>query len=397
MSMITPILAAQINLVESILGFIAVVVFTFLLITWVMSFIRFQDILGLLNTEDVTESIASDSILQLQLARFLSASGREQIPFGLLKCSIPSGVSIGELEAVWKPAIRESDWMMPLDEQAMILLLRCDREDVEALWDRLCRLLPRVSSSAWHVGATSFPEDGLSGRALLAGVNLALEVSIKEGSLQWAEEVESEDEMDPKTDPESDEEGDESASEHDKLLDPLTGVLRDRVLSTYMHRQLNEYRLKKEPVALFCVAVDNMEQIRSFHGKAAHDQLLAEISKVLQSSLRSADMIGRYEEHGFLILVGCQADQAEGIAQRVCGTIQKKVCMFEGKRLRTTTTVGIGVYPEHGRNLHELYVKAQQVVDHCRENDIRGYAYYDEVLHREQKQRPKQSIKATRK
>ena len=49
MSMITPILAAQINLVESILGFIAVVVFTFLLITWVMSFIRFQDILGLLN------------------------------------------------------------------------------------------------------------------------------------------------------------------------------------------------------------------------------------------------------------------------------------------------------------------------------------------------------------
>ena len=62
------------------------------------------------------------------------------------------------------------------------------------------------------------------------------------------------------------EEGDESAGGHDKLLDPLTGVLRDRVLSTYMHRQLNEYRLKKEPVALFCVAVDNMEQIRSFHG-----------------------------------------------------------------------------------------------------------------------------------
>ena len=341
MSMIAPILA-QINLFESILGFIAVVVFTFLMITWLMSFIRFQDIIGLLNTEDVTESIASDSILQLQLAKFLTASGREQIPFGLLKCSIPSGVSIEELEAVWKPAIRESDWIMPLDEQAMILLLRCDREDVEVLWDRLCRALPRVSSSAWQVGATSFPEDGLSGRVLLAGVNLALEVSIKEGSLQWAEEVEVEDEMEPKTEPESDEEGDESTSGHDKLLDPLTGVLRDRVLSTFMHRQLNEYRLKKEPVALFCVAVDNMEQIRSFHGKAAHDQLLAEISKVLQSSLRSADIIGRYEEHGFLILVGCKSDQAERIAQRVCGMIQKKVCMFEEKRLRTTTTVGIG-------------------------------------------------------
>ena len=42
MSMIAPILA-QINLFESILGFIVVVVFTFLMITWLMSFIRFQD------------------------------------------------------------------------------------------------------------------------------------------------------------------------------------------------------------------------------------------------------------------------------------------------------------------------------------------------------------------
>ncbi len=393
MIMIAPILAAQINMVESVLGFIAVVVLTFLLITWVMSFLRFQDILGLLNKEDTAESINSDSILQLQLAKFVSASGREQVPFSLLKCSIPSGVSIGELETVWKPAIRESDWIMPLDEQVMVLLLRCDREDVEALWDRLCGVFSGMSALVWQVGATSFPEDGLSGRALLAGVDLALKVSLKEGSLQWAEEVESEDEMEP--DPEVNEESDGLAGGDGKLLDPLTGVLRGSVLSTYMHRQLNEYRLKREPAALFCVAVDNMEQIRSFHGEEAHDQLLAEISKELQSSLRSADMIGRYEEHGFLVLVGCKSSQAEGVAQRVCGAIQKKVCMFEGKRLRTTTTLGIGVHPEHGRNLHELYVKAQQVVDHCRENDIRGYAYYDEVLHREQSQRLKQSIKAT--
>ena len=137
MSMIDPIVA-QINLVESILSFIVVVVLTFLLITWLMSFIRFKDTLGLLNSEDVTDAIACDSILQLQLAKFLTASGREQVPFCLLKCSIPLGVSVEELKVVWKQTIRESDWIMPLDEQAMILLIRCDREDVEALWDRLC-------------------------------------------------------------------------------------------------------------------------------------------------------------------------------------------------------------------------------------------------------------------
>ena len=152
----------------------------------------------------------------------MTASGREQVPFCLLKCSIPLGVSVEELKVVWKQTIRESDWIMPLDEQAMILLIRCDREDVEALWDRLCRLLPRVSSSAWQVGATSFPKDGLSGRTLLAEVNLALEASVKEGSLQWANGVELDDEIEPESEPELDEENEESAVGHDKLLDLLT-------------------------------------------------------------------------------------------------------------------------------------------------------------------------------
>ena len=55
MSMIDPIVA-QINPVESILSFIVVVVLTFLLITWLMSFIRFKDTLELLNSEDVTDA-----------------------------------------------------------------------------------------------------------------------------------------------------------------------------------------------------------------------------------------------------------------------------------------------------------------------------------------------------
>ena len=395
MSVIAPILVAQVSVVESVLVFFAVVLVAFLLIGWVTSFIRFQDVLGLLNSEHADESIDSNSVLQLRLAKFLTESGREQVPFSLLKCSAPSGTVIEELIASWKSAVRASDWIIPLDDEGVYVLLRCDREDVEALWSRLCGLFPSVAASAWQVGAASFPEDGVSGRALIAGVDLAMEASVREGSLQWAEEVETEDE--PELESEAEEQSAEPADAHNKLLDPLTGVLRDRVLSTYMHRQLNEYRLKKEPVALFCVGVDNMEQIRSFHGGEAHDQLLVEISKELQSILRSEDMIGRYEEHGFLALVGCNPNQAEGVAQQLCGTIQKKVCLFEGKRLRTTTTVGVGVYPEHGKNLHELYTKAQQVIDHCRENDIRGYAYYDEALHRKQKSRRNQSMEATRK
>ena len=49
--------------------------------------------------------------------------------------------------------------------------------------------------------------------------------------------------------------------------------------------------------------------------------------------------------------------------------------------MRTTATIGIAVYPNHGRNLHQLYTKAERVVSYCQKNDIRGYAYFDEKLH----------------
>ena len=46
---------AQINLVESILSFIVVVVLAFLLITWLMSFIRFS--IGVVECEDGTDGL----------------------------------------------------------------------------------------------------------------------------------------------------------------------------------------------------------------------------------------------------------------------------------------------------------------------------------------------------
>ena len=49
--------------------------------------------------------------------------------------------------------------------------------------------------------------------------------------------------------------------------------------------------------------------------------------------------------------------------------------------MRTIDTIGRAVYPNHGRNLHQLYTKAERVVSYCRINDIRGYAYFDEKMH----------------
>ena len=405
----SPLLAIQLPL-DSLLGFIFAVALSFVLLTWVASYLRFQDVLKLSKEPAGERSLSPASLFEIKLAQFLTESGREQNAFCVVKGILGDRGSV--FEARVRELLREKDCVVALEDGLYGLIIRCDREDVEAILTRLRNQLSKdvdKQDSEWRLGLAMFPEDGVTGRALVASADSARSQVVEEAFFAWHEpdldEEELEDEeahpedevgvQDAATD-EEDEKEEEESSGGGRLLDPLTGVLRDRVLSTYMHRRLNEFRLKKHPVALFCVSVDNMDQILDFHGEAAHDALLAEVSRQLQSNLRSDDMIGRHEERGFMILVACVAKDLEVIAQRVCGAVQQAILTFEDRRLRTTVTVGISHYPEDGKNLHQLYVKADKVVTYCRENDIRGYAVYSEELHGLQKVKPAKSVKATR-
>ena len=370
---LAPNIIAQFNLLDSSIGFISVVVITFIFITLVTSFIRFQDTLELVDNNTTVEEDSQINVLKIRLAKFITESGKDQKTFCIAKATIPEQILISEIYTKWTMMLRENDPIVKYQKDTLYLLIRCERIEFSVILDRLLTAYNNLDSSNWTIGCASYPEDGVSGNKLLEASDLAHKKSLEKKCFQWFKESENEVESIAKIDGKS--------SANDKLLDSLTGVLRESVLSTFMHRYLNECRLKKEPVTFFSLSIDNMQDILSFHGKEAHDHLLAEISQEIQSSLRESDMIGRHDEHGFLILIKCDSHQSEDVAQRLCRVIQKKIYLFNGVKMRTTATIGISVYPNHGRNLHELYTKAERVVSYCRINDIRGYAYFDEKLH----------------
>ena len=373
MDNLAPNIIAQLNLLDSTIGFVSVVAITFIFITLVTSVIRFQDILELLDSNIKVQEDDQINVLKIRLAKFITESGRDQQVFCVAKVGVPKQISTSEIHTKWSEVLRKSDAIVKYQKDTLYLLIRCERSEFQPILDRLLDIYKTSNSGIWIIGCASYPDDGVSGNKLLEASDLAQKKSSENECFQWFKE--SENELD------SSEEIAENSSTNDKLLDPLTGVLREGVLSTFMHRHLNECRIKKEPVALFSISIDNMRYISSFHGKEAYDYLIAEISKEIQSCLRSSDMIGRHDENGFLTLIKCDAHQSESLAQRLCGIIQKKICLFNGVKMRTTATIGISVYPNHGRNLHQLYTKAERVVSYCRINDIRGYAYFDEKLH----------------
>jgi len=178
------------------------------------------------------------------------------------------------------------------------------------------------------------------------------------------------------------------------MLDKLTGVLKPSAVSAYMQRLMSDLRRKKKAAALFCAGVNNLEHIARFHGQEAADAVLAGVSKILQDNLRADDLIGRHEKYAFLVLAQASMAEAEIIGKRISTLVQQSEFVAEGRRLKTTITLGVATYPEHGRNLHHLYTAGQKVLDHSRQNDIRAYAVYDPQIHDKTPPKPLKSIKS---
>ena len=163
-----------------------------------------------------------------------------------------------------------------------------------------------------------------------------------------------------------------------------------------MQRRLSELRLKKEPCVLLCVGVVRHDYILKSFGETGRDELLAAVSEILQEGVRKMDLIGRHEEDGFLILATCKKEQSMYIAQRLSAQVQACNFTLQGRVVRTNLVMGAAGYPEDGLNMHQLYVKAQKVVDYAQKHDIHGYAEFKEQVHGQEPERPKLSVKSAK-
>ena len=433
-----PTILAQLDFLGSAIGVAASIVVSFVVITLVASYFRFQRILELAEKKQPEEEsgVMSSDVLRVQLARYLTGCSRRGTSFSMALVrpdnpNVPVHMGSPLADAI-RHAVRHDDTICILDEQTAVLLAESEPEDAESILTRVVQDIskgnPDLSNEPMRVGIASCPGHGARGKELIAVALEALEqtaegrpIVMPEIIIVEAEEEEDEEETDVdvaevaddhsedeeeadvhETEAADDHPGDEEETEaggwrgrrKDALLDPVTGVLKPSAVSAYMQRLMSELRYKKKKVALFCIGVNNMEHIARFHGDQAADDILAGVSGILQEHLRASDLIGRHEKYAFLALVQCSLEEAELIGRRISTLVHQAEFMSGRKKLKTTITLGVSAYPDHGRNLHQLYTAGQKVLDHSRANDIRAYAVYDPAIHDKVPSKPMKSIKS---
>ncbi len=165
--------------------------------------------------------------------------------------------------------------------------------------------------------------------------------------------------------------------------DELTALPTRRVIEHHADNLLQ----RTEGHARFALAfldIDNFKHINDYYGHATGDALLVEFARRAGLDLRETDVLSRTSGDEFLLLLDPIQDEHE-VAEYIDFTLQRLKAPFfiDGSEIFASTSIGVSLYPDHGRSFDLLRQNAD-IAMNCVKNDGKGAAaFFDEGMERE--------------
>lgn len=165
-------------------------------------------------------------------------------------------------------------------------------------------------------------------------------------------------------------------------FDELTGLPSRRVIEHHANGLLA--RDGGERFALAFLDVDNFKHINDYYGHAVGDALLVELSKRLGRDLRDSDMLSRISGDEFLLLLSPIQSQEE-VAEFMQSTLERLTAPFfiDTSEVFASTSVGISLYPDHGRSFETLRQNADIAMYRVKNEGKGSAAFFDSSMERE--------------
>ena len=147
------------------------------------------------------------------------------------------------------------------------------------------------------------------------------------------------------------------------IHDGLTGLLARRHFLERLEEELVRASRRNTPLAFLMVDLDNFKQVNDTFGHLVGDLVLREVARLVQSSVREADMVGRYGGEEFGVVLP-EAGRALGIqiADRIRDTISRALIQAYDEKIQVTVSVGVSLYPEMALNGDQLIELADQAM-----------------------------------
>ena len=171
-------------------------------------------------------------------------------------------------------------------------------------------------------------------------------------------------------------------------LDALTGLLNRRALLPTLRAALAAAAARKTQGAVLLLDLDRFKVINDTLGHAAGDGILRAAAERIRKNLRESDVVARHGGDEFVIVLTDLPDvrDAGSVARQLIAALSKRFDI-DGKPVYIGASVGIAAYPSAGSAPEELLRKADTAMYRAKENGRNRYAYFDEGMAAEARNR----------
>jgi two-component system, cell cycle response regulator len=138
--------------------------------------------------------------------------------------------------------------------------------------------------------------------------------------------------------------------------DALTSLWNRGVIEELLAREIHRSRRENSCTVVILCDVDHFKRVNDEFGHHIGDDVLRELARRLQHSVRSYDMVGRFGGEEFLIILNkCDANSAIARAENIRMEVAKKPFPTRAKPLPVTISVGLALSTDcENKNADEI-------------------------------------------
>lgn len=153
------------------------------------------------------------------------------------------------------------------------------------------------------------------------------------------------------------------------VFDALTELHNRRYFEEFLEREFSRAKRHDRYLALMLFDIDHFSAINETYGTITGDHVLRSIGEKLGQRIRKEELIARYTSDCFaLVLPETTLDGAKKFSEIIRHTMEISVFEFDGIKVPTTVSVGIGFYHSEMSNADDLKTEAESALFRAKRN-----------------------------
>jgi diguanylate cyclase (GGDEF)-like protein len=145
--------------------------------------------------------------------------------------------------------------------------------------------------------------------------------------------------------------------------DALTGLANRQQFEERLTRIVMETNRFGGSCALVVIDIDRFKHVNDTYGHQVGDEVLKEVSRVLQNAVRTVDLCARYGgEEMALLLPQTELAGAGLLAERLRKAVCDEPVRVKGHEIPITISLGVAAYPEGASSRDELFAAADRAL-----------------------------------